>query len=305
MSNSRHRAVAGLLSLVVLLAAVAVASTGSVPVGTGRTRSPSDRILDIAISLFVAWMVVGTVLIVILMILRKDLLAEALVARRRRPQRNALVGLLLGFGVLAAFIRWGWTDTGRSHQFIDRFRPGSRGNGLGVSDALPEYEPEFATGPVVIVLTLLAIGAVAWAIAIRARRRVTRPLPDSLIPALTDVLEETLDDLRAEADPRRAVIGAYVRMERALAAYGLPRSPAEAPDEYLQRVLDTLAVSRPSISRLTALFAWAKFSGRDVAPEMKQEAIEALEGVLQELRAAESPVEPRRPAAAAELHGRA
>ena len=305
MSTSRHRAVAGLLLLVVLLAAVAVASTGSVQVGTGRTRSPSDRILDIAVSLLVVWMVVGTVLIVILMILRKDLVAEALVARRRRPRPNALVGLLLGFAILAALVRWGWADAGRSHQFIDRFRPGSRGNGLDVSDALPEVEPEFATGPVVIVFALLAIGAVAWAIGIRARRRVTRPLPDSLIPALADLLEETLDDLRAEADLRRAVIGAYVRMEKALAASGLPRSPAEAPDEYLQRVLDTLAVSRPSVSRLTALFAWAKFSGRDVAPEMKQEAIEALEGVLQELRAGESPVEPRRLSAAAELRGRA
>ena len=36
-----------------------------------------------------------------------------------------------------------------------------------------------------------------------------------------DVLDETLDDLRAETDPRRAVIAAYARMERALAAFGL------------------------------------------------------------------------------------
>ena len=54
------------------------------------------------------------------------------------------------------------------------------------------------------------------------------------MPVLADVLEETIDDLRAEADPRRAVIAAYARMERALAAAGLPRSPAEAPDEYLR-----------------------------------------------------------------------
>jgi hypothetical protein len=304
MSHSRHRAIAGALALVVLLASVAVASTGSVPAGTGRTRSPSDRVLDVAISLFVSWMVVGTILIVILMILRKDLLAEALVARKRRPRRNALVGLLLGFGILAALIRWAWTDGGRGHRVLDRFQPGSHRTGLGVSDALPGYEPEFATGPVLVVLAVIAIGAVAWTIAFRARRRELEPLPDSLIPALTDLLEETLDDLRAEADPRRAVIGAYVRMERALAAYGLPRSPAEAPDEYLQRVLDTVAVSRPSISRLTSLFEWAKFSGRDVAPSMKQEAIEALEGVLHELRAAVSPVVRRRPTTAAALRGR-
>ena len=42
-------------------------------------------------------------------------------------------------------------------------------------------------------------------------------MSDALLPALADVLDETLDDLRAEADPRRAVIAAYARMERALA----------------------------------------------------------------------------------------
>ena len=99
------------------------------------------------------------------------------------------------------------------------------------------------------------------------------------------------------ADPRRAVIAAYARMERALGAYGLPRHPSEAPDEYLQRIFADLDVCRLSTSRLTALFSWAKFSGHDVAPEMKQEAIEALEAVLEELRAAEILAEHERLAA--------
>ena len=119
------------------------------------------------------------------------------------------------------------------------------------------------------------------------------------------MLDETLDDLRAEADPRRAVIAAYARMERALGAYGLPRNPSEAPDEYLQRIFGDLEVSRLSTSRLTALFSWAKFSGHDVAPEMKQEAIEALEAVREELRAAEILAEHERLAALAERRERA
>ena len=101
------------------------------------------------------------------------------------------------------------------------------------------------------------------------------------------------------------MIGAYARMEQALAAYGLPRLPAEAPDEYLQRIFVDLEVSRRSVSRLTALFSWAKFSGHDVAPEMKHEAIAALEAVRNELRAAEILAEERRVAAAAELRERA
>ena len=150
-----------------------------------------------------------------------------------------------------------------------------------------------------------SIAVVALYLSHRARRRRLDPLPEALLPVLADVLDETLDDLRAEADPRRAVIAAYARMERALGAYGLPRSPSEAPDEYLQRIFADLEVSRLSTSRLTALFSWAKFSGHDVAPEMKQEAIEALEAVREELRAAEILAEHERLAALAERRERA
>ena len=145
-----------------------------------------------------------------------------------------------------------------------------------------------------VVLALVAVAIAAWYLSYRARRRRLEPMSDALLPALADVLDETLDDLRAETDPRRAVIAAYARMERALAAYGLPRNPAEAPDEYLQRIFADLEVSRRATSRLTALFSWAKFSGHDVAPEMKQEAIEALEAVREELRAAEILAEQQR-----------
>jgi hypothetical protein len=102
------------------------------------------------------------------------------------------------------------------------------------------------------------------------------------------VLAATLDDLRAERDPRRAVIGAYARMERSLAAAGLPRGEAEAPEEYLERVLDAAAVSHRGAGRLTALFAWARFSGHDVRPEMKDEAIQTLVELQDELAAAEA-----------------
>ena len=55
--------------------------------------------------------------------------------------------------------------------------------------------------------------------------------------ALAQVLSETLDDLRSEPDPRKAVIGAYAKMERTLAARGFPRRESEAPLEYLGRIL--------------------------------------------------------------------
>ncbi|MEO5632393.1 DUF4129 domain-containing protein [Gaiella sp.] len=305
MNSGPAKRVVVLLALISLLVAVAVASTGSVPVGTGGTRSPSDRFLDVAISLFLLWMAFGTILLLLLIVNRRGVLAQAVVERRKGGRRGALVTGLITFGLLAILIRWISTDGGSGQALLDRFRPGSRRGDLDVSGAAPRYEPEFAVGPVLIVLGVLAVAVTTWAIAYRARRRSLPPMSESLYPALTDVLEETLDDLRAETDPRKAVIGAYARMERTLGAYGLPRLPAEAPDEYLQRIFADLEVSRRSVSRLTALFSWAKFSGQDVATEMKQEAIAALEAVGNELRAAEMLAEERRLTATEALRERA
>ncbi len=304
-SGSKHRAAIGLFVLVGLLVAVAVASTGSVPVGSGGTRPPSHRFVDVMVSLFLVWMMFGTILLVLLLVNRKGMLAQAVAERKRGRRRDAVIAAAVGFGLLALFIRWLSSHDEQRQTILDRLLPGSRRSDLDVPGAAPRYEPEFATGPVLIVLGLLAIAIAMWAIAYRARRRNLPAMPDSLIPTLTDLLDETLDDLRAETDPRRAVIGAYARMEQALAAYGLPRAPSEAPDEYLRRIFADLEVSRRAVSRLTALFAWAKFSGHDVAPEMKDDAIEALEAVRNELRAAEILAEERRIAATAELRERA
>jgi len=102
---------------------------------------------------------------------------------------------------------------------------------------------------------------------------------------LERMLDETLDDLRRERDPRRAVIAAYARMERSLGSYGLARRPAEAPLEYLGRVLAELTGSAAAARRLTALFERAKFSEHSIDARMKEDAIAAVGAVRDELRA--------------------
>ena len=101
--------------------------------------------------------------------------------------------------------------------------------------------------------------------------------------ALAAILDDTLDDLRAEPDPRKAVIACYSRMERSLASYGLPRRPFEAPDEYLGRVLEELQSGSPSARRLTRLFERAKFSEHSIDASMKDEAIDAVSELRSEL----------------------
>lgn len=90
------------------------------------------------------------------------------------------------------------------------------------------------------------------------------------------VVDDSLDRLRAEADPRRAVIAAYARLEADLKAVGRPRQPAEAPLEYLARILSGFGVGAAALRRLTDLFEWAKFSQHAVDQSMKEDAIAAL-----------------------------
>jgi Domain of unknown function (DUF4129) len=97
------------------------------------------------------------------------------------------------------------------------------------------------------------------------------------------VLADTLDDLRAERDPRRAVIGAYARLERTFAAHDVAREPSETPREYVDRALDRLGVSAFAVRRLTQLYERAKFSPHEIDAAMKDDAIDALAGLREEL----------------------
>jgi uncharacterized protein DUF4129 len=74
-------------------------------------------------------------------------------------------------------------------------------------------------------------------------------------------------------------------MERTLAAAGIPRRPSEAPFEFLTRALHELDASADSVTRLTDLFEWAKFSPHQPDESMRDDAIAALEAVRDELRA--------------------
>jgi len=121
--------------------------------------------------------------------------------------------------------------------------------------------------------------------ALRRQRELLAATP--IRETLAEVLTETLDDLRNEADPRKAVIGAYAKMERTLAARGVPRRKSEAPHGYLARIIDVVSGSAHSAQRLTRLFARARFSPHEIDLRMKEDAIDALTGLRAELQAAQ------------------
>jgi hypothetical protein len=136
-------------------------------------------------------------------------------------------------------------------------------------------------GILLLALVVLAAAAAAWYL--RERPVEAEPdEPDELVAAV----ELSLEDLERDPDPRRAVIRAYARMERALGAHGLPRRPSETALEYLARALTSLHVGRASVERLTALFERAKFSRHEIDGSMKDEALAALSSLRDELAGA-------------------
>jgi hypothetical protein len=164
--------------------------------------------------------------------------------------------------------------------------PASSGGGFGLGkvSALPSSHAVTWLSFLVALAVIAAVGGLVWRWSRSGtawnRAPASAAEPKSRVVAAVD---ESITHLEAEADPRRAVIAAYARLEAELKAVGRPRQPSEAPLEYMARILGTFSVGSASLRRLTDLFEWAKFSQHPVDPSMKEEAIHALRRVRADL----------------------
>lgn len=284
MRRSAARALVPTLVVLGLLAVVTVAATGSTSGGTGRTRPPASTFLDAILTLGLLGVVAGGILVAYGLMQRKEIGRE--IASGRYP-RTSLAGWILFVFAFTAYAywrgRWKLHPTGPSVEDVlptEGRAPPPTGTTPDATGAT--YEPSLSWIVIAAVLALVAAGVAAWVISDRrARRRVATR--DSLVEEVSALLEETLDDLRAESDARRAVIAAYVKLERVLSANGVPRRQAETEEEYLARFLRSLDVPETSARRLTELFERARFSQHAVDDTMKEEAIGALEQLRDEL----------------------
>jgi uncharacterized protein DUF4129 len=273
------------VALTVLLGVVALVARGhSAPSGSGaQNRSASQMLANTVFTIWFVAMAIGAVALVY---------AFAQGRRYRQQQKNrgrSATQLVALFFVLFLLVFAG----SRFHLF-HRGGSSQRPPGPAQLQKLRQEElkrerhkaihkPVFEW-PIALGIVALLVGG-SLTVFLRAKARRSKLVAEvKLIQELREVLDETLDDLRAEADPRKAVIAAYARMERILGAHGLPRRPSEAPQEYLERVLVDLQVTKKSVERLTELFARAKFSQHDVDPQMKEDAIDALVALREQIR---------------------
>ena len=272
--------------MLVFLALVAAASrTHHVPGSSSGVHSPPSGVGDYLFTIFLLVVVVMMLFLIWLWFSERDMLAQQ---RQRQSGSMRMLVFFAVFALVAAGLthlhKFGIGDKQETENA--QFPPGKTAKTL--KDAQKQKasdQPEFKWLPVFIAT---AGGlAVLGFIGMRTMRRERRGVAEShaLQLEFEELVEDTLADLYAEVDPRKAIIAAYARVERVFATYGLPREPSEAPVEYLERALPELRASGAALKRLSALFQWAKFSAHEVDPKMRDEAIGALLEVRDELRA--------------------
>lgn len=239
------------------------------------------------------WDYVFTTLVIIEALLIIGGIAAYVLVRRERTERKSYnqrtfrtIAILIVGGALFAYIA--------HHIDLSHLHPAKQppltssipGGGSAKADrAHRAQHVHFQWEELAIILGILLalIGA-----AVVTRKRLGPATERRAAPeVLAAALDESLDDLRNDPDLRRAIIAAYARMETALAAAGLPRHEAETPFEYLERALLSVDASARAVHRLTDLFEWARFSHHEPEPWMRDEAVDALIAVRDELRGAE------------------
>jgi hypothetical protein len=283
----RREAKAGLLALLLLglLLVIALAARGGHPGSDGEVtpRAIPSTAQDAFVNLLALVYVVAIVAIIVYVFRRRGEWQEP---QKSNWIRNwVMVMTLMGIITLLGYIAI-------THGFVKNDQDQAAGGQQGGQTSAQRRsqrdvpaEQAHVQWPLVLgVVGLIVLGGVA--LRLYRRRESFGPLqhPRSLEEDLADAVGATIEDLRRERDPRRAVVAAYAQMERVLATHGLRRRQADAPLEYLTRILRELEVRESAVRTLTELFEYARFSPHEIDAEMKERAIEALVAVRDDLR---------------------
>jgi hypothetical protein len=164
----------------------------------------------------------------------------------------------------------------------------------------PVKPDDFAGGQLLVrillficaLAVLIVLAAMLW-MALRHRFGVRRdalrvaevelpqPSTQERVRRAVDEGLSDLDDL--DADPRRAVIACWVRLEAAAAAAGTAREPGDTSTELVQRLLSSHAVSGRVLDDFAAVYREARFATHTVDVAMRDQARAALRQLRDEL----------------------
>lgn len=214
----------------------------------------------------------------------EETLAPSPAALRLPPWAAALFSLLpLLLVVLAWYLVWRYWS-GPDGQPIEKAFAAI----AGLLDllTLPQKPPtsipslELAIAALLLLLALAVFAVmVLVAMADRLEQWWTQRDGADRPPAVPETLALIQADLRAEPDARVAIVRAYGRFERALAAARAPRAAWQTPAEFMRTTLARLPVPDAPVRRLTALFEVARFSTHPLGAEARDAACDSLDEI--------------------------
>jgi Domain of unknown function (DUF4129) len=140
---------------------------------------------------------------------------------------------------------------------------------------------------------LVIVGMLVWFL-IRdrlAERRVPLAKETVALPAIAETqrkLRSAVDEGLAElddtdADPRRAVIACWVRLEQAAAEAGAPRTVGDTSTDLVARLLASHLVNGAILAAFSAVYREARFATHAVDVGMRDQARSALRRLREEL----------------------
>jgi hypothetical protein len=160
---------------------------------------------------------------------------------------------------------------------------GAGGAGGMLPHEPPPDAPFFVTWTFALLALLAGAGALAFAVWLTSSDRLAKwwePDEEATVPSpMVEAVDESLEDLRAEPDARRAIIRSYARFERAAAAVGLQRERSQTPMEFMREALRHLPGPRDAVRALTGLFELARFSDRPLGEPERTRALDALDDI--------------------------
>jgi hypothetical protein len=161
----------------------------------------------------------------------------------------------------------------------------------GLTGPVAESAPALVTWSFAVLAIGAGLGALGLALWISLG--VRRPREDdggegvAAPSALEAAVDDSVEDLRAEPDPRRAIVRCYARFERAAAASGVERTPWSTPMEFMREALRRLPLPRTAVPTLTGLFELARFSHHPIGPGERDRALAALDEIRMAMQTAD------------------
>jgi cytoskeletal protein RodZ len=307
------KATGRVIALIVLLVLTAASLRGYVPTAQRASREQAGdnpaALAGIAVLLAASLMIVAFAIIA--RARNRRVVASSIGELSTRPggdkRRPSWRVLLIALAVLIAWLLLVWLLSRFVWQHhVDQLAPDTGNADTPATGAAPPRPPqrqERNTGG--NVLGYLAVAATGMLLLIfasivtgrrtqrresqpprsadeRPREAVTTDSQQSLVRAAELGLAE-IGDLSRE--PREAIIGCYVAMERELARVpGAVPQDFDTPTEVLARAVAHHALPAANATQLVNLFAEARFSAHLMTEEHREDAVRILRLVLAELR---------------------